>query len=198
MKIAVFGGSFDPPHLGHILTASQVKERLKMDEVWLMPCYSHSFAKKLSSWKIRLEMTKSINISDIKASDFEVERQGVSYTIDTMDLLKKKYPSHEFFWLLSSDQLPVFQKYKDWQQIISRHKLVVFPRESLSVSESNVKKYLGLKALPENITIVNHGDLIVINISSSYIRQRVKNGLSISYFVTPEVEEIIKRNGLYK
>ncbi len=169
-----------------------------MDEVWIMPCYAHNFEKKLSAWEIRLEMTKSINIPGVKTSDFEIQRRGVSYTIDTMDLLKKKYPSDEFFWLMSSDQLPVFQKYKDWQQIISRHKLIIFPRESLSISVGNVKKYLDLTELPESVTIVNHGDLITTNISSSMIRQRVKDGLSISCLVTPEVREIIKKNKLYE
>jgi nicotinate-nucleotide adenylyltransferase len=169
-----------------------------MDEVWFLPCFLHNFDKQLTPWQVRLSMVQAIKISGVQVSTLEIERKGVSYTIDTMDLLKKKYPQDEFFWLMSSDQLPVFQKYKDWQQIILRHKLIVFPRESLSVSENNVKKYLELDKLPESITIVNHGELIATNISSSVIRQRVKKGLPISYFVPPEVEKIIKKNKLYE
>src|SRR5581483_6286412 len=104
MKIAILGGSFDPPHLGHILIARQVIERANMDEVWLMPNYNTSahhavFQKKLSPVADRLAMATLLEQKKIKASDFEIENNQKSLAIVTLTLLSKQYPEHTFYWI---------------------------------------------------------------------------------------------------
>src|SRR5690348_1092340 len=106
MKIAILGGSFDPPHLGHLFIASQVKELVGVDEIWLMPLYqSHggTFQKTLSSVKHRLEMTRLIESDDIKVSTFEIENNKTSYTIDTLTGISQQYPENTYYWIIGSD-----------------------------------------------------------------------------------------------
>lgn len=199
MKVALLGGSFDPPHIGHVLIAKQVKERLRLDEIWLLPNYKHAFGKTQTNVRKRLEMCNLLAQIDVKISDFEIKRKGVSYTIDTLNTLSKKFPNYKFYWILGSDQLDDFQKYKDWKQIVKDHKLIIFPREfALSQLNNTVKKAFMLKSIPKNIIIMKNKDLALTNISSSMIRKRVKEGLSIKYLVTEEVEEYIIKNKLYK
>lgn len=198
MKIAILGGSFDPPHLGHIFIASQVKELLKLDEVWLMPAHDHPFDKQLSSVEMRFAMTKLLENRDLKVSDFEIKRNKESFTIDTLKTLEKENPDDKFYWIFGSDQLDSFQKYKDWKSLAKNHNLIFFPREwILPQFEERVKHALELQSIPSNVIVLHDKNLVLTNISSTGIRKRVKAGLSIDLFVTKEVEEYIKKNNLY-
>src|SRR5438477_12504705 len=114
MKIAILGGSFDPPHLGHVLIAEQVKEFLKIDQVWLMPLYQKNmqdevFHKNLTAVSHRLGMTKLFKNHFIKVSDYEIEQNKTSYSYETLQGLQKLHPDDEFYWILGSDQLKDFQ-----------------------------------------------------------------------------------------
>lgn len=198
MKIALLGSSFDPPHIGHLLIAQQVKEILKIDEVWLMPAYQHAFGKKLTDKKHRLAMVKLVQSAFIKVSELEIKRGGISYAIDTLQKLHQQYSDNTFFWILGSDQLDEFHKYKDWKEIVNNYSLIVFPRESvLNQRIEKVKHKLRLTKVPKNIIVMNSSDLILTNISSSAIRQRIKKGLSIKHLVTEQVEEYIRKHKLY-
>ncbi len=198
MNIAILGGSFDPPHIGHELVAFQVKEHLGLDQVWLMPCFLHPFNKKLSPAEDRLAMSKYLQIDDIVVSDFEIKQKKISYTIDTLNLLSKTYTTDSFHWIISSDQLSDFQRWKDWQKIITAYKLIIFPRDIATAElEGLVKKHLELKNIPETIVVMNSPKLLVTNISSTSIRERVGEGLAISHMLPEKVEEYIKACGLY-
>lgn len=203
MKIAILGGSFDPPHLGHLFIAIQVKELLQMHQVWLMPLFEHAshaqlFHKKMGTASDRYAMTKLLENSFIRASDFEIVHNKTSYTADTLDELVKRHPSDEFFWILGSDQLENFQKYYKWQEIIKKHRIIIFPRESvLPRFEERVKQALQLKSIPGNVIVLNKKDLLLTNISSTNIRERVKNSLPIRYFVPEKVAEYIEKHKLY-
>jgi nicotinate-nucleotide adenylyltransferase len=198
MRIAILGGSFDPPHWGHLFIASQVKEFLEVDQVWLMPLYQHAFDKKVSSVEHRLAMTKLLEGDSLKVSTYEIDQQKTSYTIETLDGLAAKYREHTFSWILGSDQLAVFYKYKDWQDIIARHSVIVFPREYLLPHlEEEVKNALQLQTIPPNVIVLQNSDLILTNISSTKIRDRVKNNRSIHNYVPEKVEEYIKEHDLY-
>ncbi len=199
MKIAILGGSFDPPHLGHLFIAQQVLELLQMDEVWLMPVYHHPFQRNLSDVKHRLAMTKLLQTKAIKISDYEIRHNPTSYTIDTLNGLKKINADNEYFWITGSDQLEHFQKYKEWQQIITKHNLIIFPREwMLPQLDEEVKNKLMLKTIPQNVIVLTEKILFLTNISSTKIRERVKANLSIQPFVSEQVEEYIVKNNLYK
>jgi nicotinate-nucleotide adenylyltransferase len=198
MRIAILGGSFDPPHLGHLLIARQVQEFLTMDQVWLMPAFHHPFNRNLSDVQTRLTLTKLLETETIKVSDFEIKYNHTSYTIDTLNKLKEHYPKDTFYWITGSDQLEHFQKYKDWQDIVSKHNLIIFPREwMLSHLEDIVREKLMLKTIPENVIVLQNKDLITTNISSTKIRDRLKEGLPIHYLVPDGVEEFIREKNLY-
>lgn len=198
MKIAILGGSFDPPHLGHFFIASQVQELLSMYEVWLMPAFNHPFARNLSDIKHRVAMLKLLENSVIKFSDYEIEHNQTSFTIDTLDGLKEKYPQHDFYWITGSDQLVHFQKYKDWQRIVKKHNLIIFPREwMLSHLEKDVKEKLLLKTIPQNVIVLQSESLMLTNISSTKIRERVMANLPIDNYVDEKVAAYIKKHKLY-
>lgn len=199
MKIAILGSSFDPPHIGHLLIAQQVKEILTVDDVWLMPTYQHAFGKKLTVAKHRLAMVNLLRSESINVSELELKRGGASYTIDTLQELQKKHPDDTFFWILGSDQLDEFKNYKSWKEIIKHYSLIIFPREStLQQLTIRVKKSLQLPIIPSNIIVLDNQDLALTNLSSSMIRQRVKRGLSIKHLVTSRIEEYIRKHKLYK
>lgn len=199
MKIAILGGSFDPPHLGHFSIALQVQELLNMDEVWLMPAYHHPFERNLSPVTARYTMTSFLQTDKIKVSDFEITQNKTSYTIDTLNRLKKLQPADEFYWITGSDQLEHFQKYKDWQEILFKHNLIIFPREWMLPQLNNiVRKKLILKTIPENVIVLQSESLILSNISSTKIRERIRTGKPIHYFVPEKVAEYIKKHNLYK
>jgi nicotinate-nucleotide adenylyltransferase len=199
MKIAILGGSFDPPHLGHLFIALQVKELLDLDEVWLMPVSHHPFERNLSPIAIRLEMTKKLESQGIKTSDFEIKHNPESYTIDTLEGLQKLYPKDVFYWITGSDQLEHFQKYKNWQKILSNHNLIIFPREwMLPHLEEIVKAKLMLSSIPQNVIVLQTNFLLLTNISSTKMRERVKKKLPVHNFLPVGVETIIKKNKLYE
>lgn len=199
MKIAVLGSSFDPPHIGHIFIAEQVKQLLGMDEIWLMPNSKHAFDKSLTSTDHRLAMTELIERDQIKVSILELERGGVSFTIDTLNQLHELYPNDEFYWIFGSDQLESFKKYKNWQDLIKKHNLIFFPRESILKELTNkVKQHLSLPEIPNNIIVLEDKNLILTNISSTLIRERVKNNQNIKYMVPIEIEKYISQNHLYQ
>lgn len=204
MHIALLGGSFDPPHVGHLLIAQQVKEQLNVDHVWLMPMYGTSahheiFQKNLSPVEDRLAMTKLLENEYIKVSDFEIQHNKESKTIVTLEALAQKYPDHTFSWITGSDKLSTFQKYDRWQDIIKNHQIIVFPREHILWHlEDRVKESFQLESIPDNITVMHSKDLILTNISSTMIRYRIANGQSIKYLVPDSVGEYITNNNLYR
>lgn len=199
MKIAILGGSFDPPHFGHILVAEQVKKFLNLDQIWLMPCYKHPFNKKLSSAKHRFLMTKKLENTDIKISDFEIKKKAISFTFDTLNLLTEKNPQDEFYWIIGSEQLENFHKWQNWQKIIENFNLIIFPREiAIKKLELEVRKYLKLRNIPKNILILNSNKLKLSNISSTRIRNAVKKNQSIKNLIPKEIEKYIVKHKLYK
>lgn len=203
MKIAVLGGAFDPPHIGHYIVASQVKEILKMDEIWFMPCYSYfpefpvKFAR-ITPPEDRMTMVQMFGGYGFRIADFEYKFNKKSRTIDTMRLLKKKYPEHSFSWIIGSDTLPTFQLWNEWRDLIKNHSLIIFPRDTdFKTLEMRVKQAFDLSSIPSNITVVE-GDVIVSNIASTHIRNRVREKQPISLMTLSKIEKYIIDHKLYR
>ncbi|OGK62489.1 nicotinate (nicotinamide) nucleotide adenylyltransferase [Candidatus Roizmanbacteria bacterium RIFOXYB2_FULL_38_10] len=203
MNIAILGGAFDPPHIGHLFVASQVKELLSMDEVWLMPCYSYfpEFPVKFShitSPHMRADMVSLLSGQGLRISRFEFDHNKKSRTIDTMRLLKKQYPNDTFSFIIGSDTLPTFRLWNEWNSLVHDYNLIVFPRDTdLQTLEERVKLSFGIDLISSNISIIK-GDVIVSNIASTHIRKRVRHNLSIRSMVLPEIEKYIFDHNLYK
>jgi nicotinate-nucleotide adenylyltransferase len=198
MKIGILGGSFDPPHIGHIYICIQAKEQLNLDEVWLMPCGKHPFFKDLSPAKHRLAMLKSIDNDEIKISELETQKENFSYTIETLTELSKD-KKNDYHWIIGSDQLVNFHKWKDWKRIIEEYNIIIAPRgNGIQSLHEMVKKYFEIKNIPPNITVLDSTHLFINNLSSQFIRNRVQLQKSIRYLVPPNVEGYIFKNNLYE
>lgn len=188
MNIAILGGAFDPPHLWHKKISEQLLKLLKFDEVWLIPCFSHPFDKKMASSKHRLVMTKFITNKKIKVRPEEINRKKKSYSIDTIRILKKQYPKHEFTWIIGSDQIKDFSKWKSWRKLLKEVPFLVFPRPAYKIP----------KRLPQNMTPIKHKGLFLSNLSSTRVKDYIKQCKSISQLVNPEVNDYIKKQKLYQ
>lgn len=135
-SIGIMGGTFNPIHIGHTEIAKAAYEQYHLNEIWFMP--NHIPAYKLEdaivSGENRIEMVR-LAISDIpycRTSDFELKREGNTYTIDTLKLLKQQYPAHTFYFIMGADSLFYFDKWRDYQQIPDYAILLVAPRDEKS------------------------------------------------------------------
>jgi len=189
MYIAILGGSFDPPHFGHLLAARQILDFTKTDEVWLMPCFSHPFDKNTSSVKHRLAMAKLCSKGKIKVSDWEIKQKKISYSINTLNCLSQKFPQHKFSFIIGSEQVKDFKKWKDWQQILKKYKIWIFPRDGL---------FAKTRTVLAGMVLVRHRLLVTSALASTKIRKRARKGLDLDYFVPEKVEAYIKKHNLYK
>lgn len=193
MKIAVLGSPFDPPHLGHQLIAQQILDFTDIDLTWFAPCYQHSFNKKLSAVKHRVAMTKMLINNKIKYCGSEIDNQLNGETIKLMELLRQKYPQHQFSFIIGSDNLKNFKKWGEWEKLLKTTKFLVFPRPEF---DYDLEKY-GLDNPEYQLELINHPLLVTINISSSNIGERLRRGFSISDLVPERVEHYIKEHKLY-
>ncbi len=191
-RIGILGGTFDPIHLGHLVLAEQVKEKLKLNRVIFIPCFRppHKPGRKLSPAKDRFRMTQlalegnpSFSISDI-----ELKRKGFSYTVETLRQLNELYPKSQIYFLTGSDVLDEIHTWKDPEEIYKLAKVIIAKRPGFD--EFDPQNRFAKKSIIVEITGVD--------VSSSQIRERVKRGRSIKYLVPEKVEGYIKKEGLYR
>ncbi|MFG6148449.1 nicotinate-nucleotide adenylyltransferase [Halobacillus sp. B23F22_1] len=185
MKIGLLGGTFDPPHLGHLIMAEHVLEVMHLDEVWFVPSHVPPHKQKSSLMaEDRLRMVERAieGNPQFSLSTVELEREGKSYTIDTIKQLQSQYPGNNFCFIIGGDMV---QHLDRWHRIDELKKLVQFVgvgREGYQLASSRDVKLV---------------DIPRIDISSSMIRKRLAQGKSIRYLVTHEVYEYIKEHSLY-
>lgn len=193
MKIAVLGGSFNPPHLGHVLIIDQVLKYTDVDEIWLAPCYHHTFEKHLAPVKHRVTMTKMLTNHKIKYCGEEIDNKLSGETIKLMELLKKKYPQHQFSFLIGSDNLAGLKRWGEWEKLISSFQFLIFKRPNYSM---NLAEF-DLDNPKYKLTFVNHPKLITSEISSTQVRERLKNNLTIVDLVPKNIAKYILKHHLY-
>lgn len=167
MTIGILGGSFNPIHNGHLQIAKNLITQKIVDEVWLLPCYSHVWNKELAS---AFHRTKMIDIAidklKIENCKLEVSQGKPMYTIDTVKLLFKKYPKDNFLWIIGSDNFTTLHKWHKIDELLDLIPFIIVPRTK-------------------------------DNYSSTAIRQRLKQGASIKNLVPPPVEKYIIDNKIY-
>ncbi|OAN16163.1 nicotinate-nucleotide adenylyltransferase [Exiguobacterium undae] len=187
MKIGLMGGTFDPPHIGHLLIAEQAKEQLQLDAVWFLPAKlpphkqstGTSADKRLQLVEAAIQCNEAFSVSDI-----EFERETKSYTYDTIRELKDRYPEHDFFFLIGADSLVSLGT---WYRADDLYQEVRFGAVARPGS-----RYL----IPEGAQ-VTAVDMPLLEVSSTDIRQRVARGRSIRYLVPEPVRQLIKEWKLY-
>lgn len=193
MKIGIMGGTFNPVHNAHLLIAERAYETLGLDRVWFMPnCSPPHKDSRIPSGEIRYEMTSAAAEGNphFEVSAFELECGGVSYTAETLAGLKRKYPDTVFYLIIGSDSLRDFDKWYKPEVIASLCIPAVYPRYGDDTARL-IKEY---KYQNKPVAI----DAPMVEISSTDIRNRIKNGLSVRYMLPESVLKIIEREHLYK
>lgn len=185
MQIMLFGGSFDPPHIGHQQIVNSVIKQELAEQVWYVPCYGHPFNKILSDSKHRLKMLNLIQNHKTTIVDYEIIKLGTSYSVDTLNYFSQSRPKDQFSWLFGSDQLINFDKWKNYQQILSKYKVYIYPRKDYPFKPL-LKGMMPLTKVKE------------IDISSQQIRALIKSKKTIHGLVEPAIEEYIHKHQLYK
>jgi nicotinate-nucleotide adenylyltransferase len=188
-KVGIFGGTFDPIHLGHLITAQSVREIRKLEKIIFIPAFisPHKSDAKTSSAEDRLNMIKLAidGIPFFDYSDLEIKKGGVSFTIDTLRELKNRYDELEF--IIGYDNIFSFHTWKDPDEIMKLTKLVVLKRKSSHPPQFEDKYY------DQAVFVQTRG----IEISATDLRERVKNGLPINFLVPSKVMEYINNHKLY-
>ena len=184
-KITLLGGTFDPPHFGHSRIAQALLEQNLADQVWFLPVGEHAFDKKASPAAVRTEMLKRIQMPKTRIELYEVEQQGMSITYETLCALAEKYSNYQFSFVIGSDNLQQFHQWHHYEEMLARFPFFVYPREGFALAPL----YPGMKVL-EGVEPVT--------VSSTQVRQCVKNDQSTEGLIKPAVAEYIKVHGLYK
>lgn len=191
MKIALYFGSFNPVHIGHVKLAEYLTDYKFVDEVWFIvsPCNPLKEQKYLIDEFLRLDMLLLAirHQPEFKASDIEFTMPIPSYTIDTLKKLKAEYPQHHFSLIIGSDNALVFDKWKNYKQILKKYEIFVYPRAGYNFSQV-AHKYYQMKLL----------NTPIYNISSTEIRNAIACKSDISQWLNPAVYQYIIENNLYQ
>lgn len=195
MRIGIYGGTFDPIHLGHLILAEQCREQLGLDEVWFVPAGEppHKRAEPLSSGRQRREMV-DYAISGhafFRVSEIELERDGPSFTIETLMQLNQLHPDQQWWLLMGADSLRDFPTWREPKQIVQLARIAAVNRGDQPLADAaefaaRFGDRLDLVTMPG------------VNISASDIRHRVAAGRSIRFLVPRAVEVYIQQQGLFR
>lgn len=190
-KIGIFGGTFDPPHLGHLIVAQEVQDKLKLDRIFFIPAClpPHKKKVKISAAFHRLRMIQlaTQDNSNFEVLDLELKRKGPSYTIDTLRVLKNAYSQTQFHLILGIENLKHIHSWRKPEGIFKLSKVVFVTRPGVTLNKTS--KWLNYSKL---LTVKE------IDISSTGIRERIRKGKSIRYMVPEKVLKYIKKHKLYK
>ncbi|NOY78148.1 MAG: nicotinate-nucleotide adenylyltransferase [Calditrichaeota bacterium] len=193
MRIGLYGGSFNPIHTGHLLISEFVRDEFLLDEVWFIPSATppHKPKDAVLPAEIRFQLVSLAiqNNPTFRVSDLEIQRGGISYTVDTLRQVRENHRSKDtLFWFIGMDNLVDFPNWHQPEKILELCQLVAVQRKGFSINqvEASLRKRVLFSRAP------------LIEISSSSIRERIKKGHSIRYFVPDSVREFIKTHHLYQ
>lgn len=199
-KIGIMGGTFNPIHFGHLILAEAAYEQYHLDKVLIMPAKepSHKTISDTITEEDRVEMVKrAIKGNDhFELSLLEINREGITYTIDTLTELHEEDSEIEYYFIMGADSLFHFNSWKEPEKILKLTNILVANRDLSTFSALNSQiDYLSDKYDEANISLLDTPNL---EISSHALRKRVRQNLSIKYYVPKSVEEYIKEHGLYQ
>ena len=182
-RIALYGGSFDPPHVGHVMAVSWVLSATDVDAVWLVPCFQHAFGKPLSSFEHRRELcrlaVRPFTPERVAVSEIEAELGGTSRTIDTVHALMAKCPSDRFDLVVGADIFKDSGSWKRFDELQRLCRFFVLGREGYSAPEGVVTS----PTIPD--------------VSSTHVRDAVRSGGDISVLVPRDVAAYVAEHRLY-
>jgi nicotinate-nucleotide adenylyltransferase len=192
VRIGVFGGTFDPPHIGHLLVANDAREALELDRLIFVPAGAQPFkvdTPPVASGQDRLEMVRLAVADDANyvVDDAEINRKGLSFTVDTLEHLSERNPAARLFLLMGEDVLAGFEKWRSPARIRELATLVAVNRGGLAGSVGDPATSAVLRVSTRRV-----------DVSSTEVRERRRAGKSIKGFVPESVERFIDVRGLYR
>ena len=189
MNVGLFFGSFNPIHTGHLIIANSVLNETDIEKIWLVVSPQNPFKSEqdLLSDVHRLTLVQKAILGDqrIEVSDIEFELSRPSYTFRTLSLLEEKHPDNTFFLIMGSDSFQNLDQWKNFESIVSNHKIFIFQRPGSRVT-NNINAQIEILTAP------------MLEISSTNIRELIKNKKSIRYLVPDRVREEIETKQYYK
>lgn len=191
MRLGIFGGSFDPPHIGHLLAAVDAFEALKLDRLVFVPAAVQPLKMTAQAAPAghRLAMVRLLVGSDERfaVDATEIDRAGVSYTVDTLEIFAQRYPTAERFFLVGEDAMAAFASWREPGRILELARLAILRRPAVA-GERRPELPVGTIALPTRL----------VDVSSTEIRERVRCGKSLHGFLPEAVAEYIESERLYR
>lgn len=192
MRIGIFGGSFDPIHIGHAIIAQHIIGSGAVDRLWFMvspvnPLKADKKRQVADTDRLRMVEMVTRPMEGVETSAFEFTMPKPSYTIDTLNALQAKFPDDEFYLVTGGDNWQIFDKWRNSEEILAKYHLLIYPRLGYEVNIPN--------ELKDRVTLV---DAPIIEISSTQVRERLSQGLSVRYYVPDEVLGYIERKQLYR
>lgn len=186
MKIALFGGSFNPIDNYHMNIIKQIQESKIVDKVWILPCGKHDFGKKLTEKRHRVNMIKLAikNLRKVKICDYEI-RTNTGITLNTIRFLKRKY-SHKFYFVIGSDITYEITQWNNYKELFRETEFIIFKRKKFPI-----KKIKGMKIMAIFKSKAS-------SLSSTTIRNKVQNKKDIEKLVPAPIKDYIKKHKLYK
>ena len=188
MKLGILGGSFNPLHLGHLILAQEAKEQLGLEKVFFVPCATppHKSGEDLLSASHRLEMVRrSVEGNPaFEVSDTEIQRGGISYSVETLRHFHIQFPSAEFYFLIGSDALSGLYAWKEAEELFRLCRFVIAERPQFPIN-----------IFPSQLLRL---EMPTIDISSHDIRQRLKEEKSVRYLVPESVHDYLLKHLLYR
>ena len=191
MRVGIFGGSFNPPHVAHLAVAEAARDQAELDRVWWVPAATppHKRGRLMTEAAHRLAMTR-LAVADnpaFEVSAWEAERGGVSYTVDTLRAFQAAHPETDFHLILGGDSLAQFASWREPEEIIERVPLIVYPRPGADLADVD-------PAVMACTTIL---DRPLLDPSSTVIRRLLRTGRSARYLVPDAVLGYAAEHGLY-
>jgi nicotinate-nucleotide adenylyltransferase len=201
MRLGIYGGSFDPVHLGHLLLAESCREQCQLDEVWFLPAYRppHKRDAMLAAPRHRLEMLELavLGHAAFRVCDYEVAKEEISFTVETLRHFRRERPGDSLFFLLGADALTDFPTWRAPQEIAQLATLVSVRRSGSP--EPNFRKLVDAVGDEAAQRIAAHQVIMPrIDLSSSELRERQASGKSLRYRTPRAVEQYIQAWGLYR
>lgn len=199
-KIGIMGGTFDPIHNGHLLLGRQAYDEYELKEIWFMPSGipPHKKDHEVTAVEDRLAMVRLAvrNFPYFVCSDFEIQRQGNTYTAETLRLLHQKYPQHDFYFIIGADSLYQLENWYHPREVMRQAVLLVADRE-YEQAHCPIEEQIAILRERYNADIrLLHGK--EVDIASAKLRERRAKGKSLASYVPGAVEEYIRARGLYQ
>ncbi|MFD1425609.1 nicotinate-nucleotide adenylyltransferase [Kroppenstedtia sanguinis] len=193
-KIGIYGGTFDPIHIGHLMMAEQARQAVGLEEVWFVPASTPPHKRDVSaSAKDRLAMVERA-VADhpsFRVSRAEMDRSGPSYTVDTVRLLCQEQPDTRFFLIMGADMVLDLPRWVRIEEILASVEVIGLMRVGVKLDRRRIPDHI-----KNRVTWVREG--VWVNLSSTWIRERVAAGGSVRYFVPESVRQYMEEHRLYE